>query len=149
MNKIERANLILNNLNIIYPKTRIPLKHKSIFELLIAVVLSAQCTDERVNKVTPLLFAKANNPFKMQNIKQVATYSMMIIWVAFLVNLISPIGGNLGLGIYWLGVVMLALHVFELVVVYSKLKAINHGTTKDVINVLAFGVLYWKPLLSK
>lgn len=87
--------------------------------------------------------------FKMQNIKQVATYSMMIIWVAFLVNLISPIGGNLGVGIYWLGVVMLALHVFELVVVYSKLKAINHGTTKDVINVLAFGVLYWKPLLSK
>jgi len=45
--------------------------------------------------------------------------------------------------------VMLALHVFELVVVYSKLKAINHGTAKDVINVLAFGVLYWKPLLSK
>jgi len=35
------------------------------------------------------------------------------------------------------------------VVVYSKLKAINHGTAKDVINVLAFGVLYWKPLLSK
>ncbi len=87
--------------------------------------------------------------FKMRNIKQVATYSMMVIWVAFLVNLISPIGGNLGLGIYWLGVVMLALHVFELVVVYSKLKAINHGTAKDVIKVLALGVLYWKPLLSK
>lgn len=69
MNKIERSKLILKKLNIIYPKTRIPLKHKSIFELLIAVLLSAQCTDERVNKVTPLLFAKANNPFKMQNIE--------------------------------------------------------------------------------
>ena len=77
MNKIERANLILNNLNIIYPKTRIPLKHKSIFELLIAVVLSAQCTDERVNKVTPLLFAKANNPFKMQNINLDVIYKII------------------------------------------------------------------------
>ena len=85
----------------------------------------------------------------MQNIKQVATYLMIVIWVAFLVNLISPIGGNFGLGIYWLGLVMLVLHVLELVVVYSKLKAINHGTAKDVISVLAFGVLYWKPLLSK
>lgn len=85
----------------------------------------------------------------MQNIKQVATYLMIVIWLAFLVNLISPIGGNFGLGIYWLGVVMLVLHVLELLVVYSKLKAINHGTAKDVINVLAFGVLYWKPLLSK
>jgi len=77
MNKIERAKLVLNNLNIIYPKTRIPLKHKSIFELLIAVLLSAQCTDERVNKVTPLLFAKANNPFKMKNIKLNVIYKII------------------------------------------------------------------------
>ena len=56
MNRIERANLVLNNLNIIYPEIQIPLKHKSIYQLLIAVLLSAQCTDERVNKVTPLLF---------------------------------------------------------------------------------------------
>ena len=77
MNKIERAKLILNNLDIIYPKTRIPLKHKSIFELLIAVLLSAQCTDKRVNKVTPLLFAKANNPFKMQNVKLEIIYQII------------------------------------------------------------------------
>ena len=77
MNKIERANLILTNLNIIYPKTQIPLKHKNIFELLIAVLLSAQCTDERVNKVTPLLFSKANNPFKMQNIKLDIIYKII------------------------------------------------------------------------
>ena len=87
--------------------------------------------------------------FKMLNIKQIATYTMIVIWIAFAVNLLSPVGGNLGLGIHWIGVVMLVLHVLELVVVYSKLKAINHGTAKDVINVLVFGVLYWKPLLSK
>ncbi|MDC0172143.1 DUF1145 domain-containing protein [Gammaproteobacteria bacterium] len=85
----------------------------------------------------------------MLNIKQIATYIMIVIWMAFAVNLLSPIGGNLGLGIYWVGLVMLVLHVLELAVVYAKLKAINHGTAKDVISVLAFGVLYWKPLLSK
>jgi endonuclease-3 len=49
----------------LYPETPIPLDHKDPFTLLIAVLLSAQCTDERVNKVTPLLFKKADNPFKM------------------------------------------------------------------------------------
>tara|TARA_B110000116_G_scaffold109619_1_gene95063 strand:+ start:2051 stop:2704 length:654 start_codon:yes stop_codon:yes gene_type:complete len=77
MNKTDRAKLVLDNLNLIYPKTRIPLKHKNLFELLIAVLLSAQCTDERVNKVTPLLFAKANNPFKMQNIKLDTIYRII------------------------------------------------------------------------
>ena len=65
MKKKERANYILNKLNEIYPETPIPLNHKSEFELLIAVLLSAQCTDERVNKVTPELFKKANTPAKI------------------------------------------------------------------------------------
>lgn len=65
MKKKERANYILNRLNEIYPETPIPLNHKSEFELLIAVLLSAQCTDERVNKVTPELFKKANTPAKI------------------------------------------------------------------------------------
>ena len=65
MKKKERANYILNRLNEIYPETPIPLNHKSEFELLIAVLLSAQCTDERVNKVTPKLFKKANTPAKI------------------------------------------------------------------------------------
>ncbi len=65
MKKKERANYILNKLNEIYPETPIPLNHKSEFELLIAVLLSAQCTDERVNKVTPKLFKKANTPAKI------------------------------------------------------------------------------------
>ena len=77
MNKNERANLILNNLNILYPEIQVPLKHKNIFELLIAVLLSAQCTDERVNKVTPLLFAKANNPFEMKKVKLNTIYKII------------------------------------------------------------------------
>tara|TARA_B100000902_G_scaffold70246_1_gene75999 strand:- start:1141 stop:1794 length:654 start_codon:yes stop_codon:yes gene_type:complete len=66
--KKERANYILKKLSEIYPETPVPLEHKSIFELLIAVLLSAQCTDERVNQVTPNLFKVANTPLKMMNI---------------------------------------------------------------------------------
>ena len=65
MLKKDRASLILNRLNEIYPDTPIPLNHKNKFELLIAVLLSAQCTDERVNEVTPKLFSLANNAKKM------------------------------------------------------------------------------------
>ena len=56
MKKFEKAEFIMKHLEMIYPNTPIPLKHESIFELLIAVLLSAQCTDERVNKVTPHSF---------------------------------------------------------------------------------------------
>ena len=65
MLKKDRASLILNRLNEIYPETPIPLNHKNKFELLIAVLLSAQCTDKRVNEVTPKLFSLANNARKM------------------------------------------------------------------------------------
>tara|TARA_Y100000748_G_C15428778_1_gene462406 strand:- start:392 stop:1045 length:654 start_codon:yes stop_codon:yes gene_type:complete len=68
LQKRERANYILNRLNEIYPETPIPLRHKNIFELLIAVLLSAQCTDERVNQVTPKLFKAGNTPSKMMKI---------------------------------------------------------------------------------
>jgi len=68
LKKKERANYIQNKLNEIYPETPIPLNHKSEFELLIAVLLSAQCTDERVNKVTPELFKIANTPAKILKI---------------------------------------------------------------------------------
>lgn len=60
-----RAQYILEFLNDLYPETPIPLDHKDAYTLLIAVLLSAQCTDERVNQVTPTLFKKADNPFKM------------------------------------------------------------------------------------
>ena len=64
-NKKVNALEIANILDKLYPETPIPLNHKDNYTLLIAVLLSAQCTDERVNKITPILFAKADNPFDM------------------------------------------------------------------------------------
>lgn len=65
MTKKEIAAEIVAELKRLYPETPVPLDHKDAFTLLIAVLLSAQCTDERVNKVTPFLFQEANNPFDM------------------------------------------------------------------------------------
>ena len=65
MTKKERASAILEILELYYPTVEVPLKHTDAFTLLISVLLSAQCTDERVNKVTPLLFALADNPQAM------------------------------------------------------------------------------------
>lgn len=65
MKKQERALEIKKILDKLYPDPAIPLRHTSPYTLLIAVLLSAQCRDERVNKITPLLFKKANTPQKM------------------------------------------------------------------------------------
>ena len=65
MLKQERAAFISKRLNEIYPETPVPLNHNDGYQLLVAVLLSAQCTDARVNIVTPSLFAKANNPKDM------------------------------------------------------------------------------------
>ena len=65
MTRQERANYIANRLETLYPNVPVPLDHSSHYTLLIAVLLSAQCTDERVNKVTPVLFKKADTPSKM------------------------------------------------------------------------------------
>ena len=65
MTRQERANYIASRLETLYPNVPIPLDHSSHYTLLIAVLLSAQCTDERVNKVTPVLFKKADTPSKM------------------------------------------------------------------------------------
>ena len=62
MNEVQRAKIVLNILNKIYPKTPIPLKHKNIFTLLISVLLSAQCTDLNVNNVTKNIYPKYNKP---------------------------------------------------------------------------------------
>ena len=61
----ERAAYIQNRLQQLYPETPIPLDHKDPYTLLIAVLLSAQCTDVRVNQITPLLFARADTPQDM------------------------------------------------------------------------------------
>lgn len=65
MKKAERAAYILDKLEEYYPETPVPLDHKDAYTLLVAVLLSAQCTDERVNQVTPKLFALADNPKDM------------------------------------------------------------------------------------
>lgn len=65
MLKAERAAYILHRLQELYPETPPPLDHSDPFTLLIAVLLSAQCTDERVNQVTPALFARASTPQQM------------------------------------------------------------------------------------
>ena len=65
MTKRERATVVINTLKELYPTIPVPLDHKDPYTLLIAVLLSAQCTDVRVNQITPLLFAKADNPYDM------------------------------------------------------------------------------------
>jgi endonuclease-3 len=65
MTKSERVTFVINTLKELYPEIPIPLNHKDPYTLLIAVLLSAQCTDVRVNQITPLLFAKADNPYDM------------------------------------------------------------------------------------
>ena len=65
MTRQERANYIASRLETLYPNVPVPLDHSSHYTLLIAVLLSAKCTDERVNKVTPVLFKKADTPSKM------------------------------------------------------------------------------------
>ena len=67
----------MNSLDRLYPKTPIPLNHKNKFELLVAVLLSAQCTDERVNKVTPILFKLASNPKEMSKIEVNIIYDII------------------------------------------------------------------------
>lgn len=73
MNKKERVEYILRTLQELYPNPPIPLDHKDPYTLLIAVLLSAQCTDVRVNKVTPQLFRLADTPRKMakQNVEKI------------------------------------------------------------------------------
>lgn len=68
MDKKEKAKKIAHVLNKLYPSPPIPLLHKDPYTLLVAVLLSAQCTDKCVNKVTPRLFAKADTPHKMRQL---------------------------------------------------------------------------------
>ena len=75
--KAERAKFIMGFLEKSYPETPVPLDNNNIFELLVAVLLSAQCTDERVNKITPTLFKIANNPFNMEKIPVEKIYNII------------------------------------------------------------------------
>ena len=77
MLKSQRVKFIMDHLESTYPKTPIPLNNNNNFELLVAVLLSAQCTDERVNRVTPILFAIANNPFEMEKVDLKVIYDII------------------------------------------------------------------------
>jgi endonuclease-3 len=77
MKKSEKALLISKILDQHYPRTPIPLDHTNHFTLLVAVLLSAQCTDERVNKVTPVLFKKAKNPQEMSKLSEQQIYKII------------------------------------------------------------------------
>ncbi len=68
ISKKEKAAKIAEILNELYPETPIPLMHQNPYTLLVAVLLSAQCTDKRVNLITPILFERADNPLDMANV---------------------------------------------------------------------------------
>ena len=77
MNKSERAIAVKKILDQTYPETPIPLNHKDNFSLLVAVLLSAQCTDERVNEITPKLFSIAGDPISMSKVSVNKIYKII------------------------------------------------------------------------
>jgi len=77
LNKVNKVNYIIEELENLFPKVPVPLNHKDPYTLLIAVLLSAQCTDERVNQVTPILFKKANTAIKMTKIPKNTIYKII------------------------------------------------------------------------
>ena len=81
MTKQEKVKFVIETLNDIYPTIPIPLEHKDPYTLLIAVLMSAQSTDVRVNQITPILFEKADNP-----------YDMVKLSVEEIRNIIKPVG---------------------------------------------------------
>ena len=133
MTKSERVQFILNKLEELYPQTPIPLHHTDPYTLLIAVLLSAQCTDERVNQITPMLFAKANNPADMIKLS-----------VEEIQNIIRPCGLSpmKSKGIYGLSQMILAQHGGKVPQSFEALEAmpsVGHKTASVVMSQ-AFGV---------
>lgn len=133
MTKNEKVTFVINTLNELYPETPIPLNHKDPYTLLIAVLLSAQCTDERVNKITPLLFAKADNPFDMvkMSVEQIA-------------DIIRPCGLTpmKSKGIYGLSQILIDKYKGEVPQDFEALEslpAVGHKTASVVMSQ-AFGI---------
>jgi|TARA_B110000908_G_scaffold160148_1_gene203080 endonuclease-3 len=133
MTNKERADQILTILEREFPVVPIPLDHKDPYTLLIAVLLSAQCTDERVNKITPLLFAKADNP-----------YDMVKMTVEEIKEIIRPCGLSpmKSKGIFGLSQMIIDLHGGEVPQSFEDLEAmpaVGHKTASVVMSQ-AFGV---------
>jgi endonuclease-3 len=133
MTNKERAAKILFILEREFPDVPIPLDHKDPYTLLIAVLLSAQCTDERVNKITPLLFAKADNP-----------YDMIKMTVEEIKEIIRPCGLSpmKSKGIHGLSQMIIEQHGGEVPQSFEALEAmpaVGHKTASVVMSQ-AFGV---------
>ncbi len=133
MTNKERANHIRTILEQEFPVVPVPLDHKDPYTLLIAVLLSAQCTDERVNKITPLLFAKADNP-----------YDMVKMTVEEIKEIIRPCGLSpmKSKGIFGLSQMIINLHRGEVPQSFEDLEAmpaVGHKTASVVMSQ-AFGI---------
>jgi len=133
MTKQERVNFIIKTLNLLYPEIPIPLDHKDPYTLLIAVLLSAQSTDVRVNQITPLLFKKADNP-----------YDMIKLSVDEIREIIKPVGLSpmKSKGIYGLSNILIEQHNGKVPKSFEALEAlpaVGHKTASVVMSQ-AFGV---------
>ena len=138
MNKAQKVQFVIETLQKTYPKIPIPLNHKDPYTLLIAVLLSAQCTDVRVNKITPLLFSKADNPF-----------DMIKLTVEEIKNIIRPCGLSpmKSKGIHGLSKILIEKQNGEVPKSFDELEelpAVGHKTASVVMsqafNVPAFPV---------
>lgn len=133
MTKQEKVAFVINTLNDLYPEIPIPLDHKDPYTLLIAVLLSAQSTDVRVNKITPLLFERANNP-----------YDMVKLSVEEIRDIIRPVGLSpmKSKGIYGLSKILIDQHNGQVPPSYEALEAlpaVGHKTAAVVMSQ-AFGI---------
>ena len=133
MTKLEKVNFTINTLRDLYPEIPIPLDHKDPYTLLIAVLLSAQSTDVRVNKITPLLFKKADNPFDMVKLS-----------VKEIQDIIRPVGLSpmKAKGIYGLSKILVEAHngiVPQDIEILETFPAVGHKTASVVV-AQAFGI---------
>jgi len=138
MNKKEKIDFIIKTLDELYPNPAIPLIHKDPYTLLIAVLLSAQSTDARVNTITPILFSKADNP-----------YDMVKLSVAEIEAIIKPVGLSpmKSKGIFGLSKMIIELHDGKVPQSFEALEAfpaVGHKTASVVMsqafNIPAFPV---------
>lgn len=133
MTKKEKIEFVINTLNNLYPEIPIPLDHKDPYTLLIAVLLSAQSTDVRVNQITPLLFAKADNP-----------YDMVKLSVDEIREIIKPVGLSpmKSKGIHGLSQILIEKHHGKVPKTFEELEelpAVGHKTASVVLSQ-AFGI---------
>lgn len=138
MNKQEKVSFVIETLNTIYPEIPIPLEHKDPYTLLIAVLLSAQSTDVRVNQITPLLFEVADNP-----------YAMVKLSVEEIREIIKPVGLSpmKSKGIHGLSKILIEKHDGRVPASFEALEelpAVGHKTASVVMsqafNIPAFPV---------